>query len=145
MGDTGVIQTSTGLSLCMVYNPEGSVLSSKSSAVTLICRICAHFVQSPHPVAFVYPPTGCTNDTVLNITNGADLQGKIAVFQRGVCNFSLKMQGASQNGAVAIIIVNYPGQDVVSSPPDCVSATASYGHAAVLIRIICMCAGLLLR
>jgi Zn-dependent metalloprotease len=44
---------------------------------------------------------GCTA-----LTNGAAVSGKIAVINRGSCDFSLKVYNAQQAGAVAVIIAN---------------------------------------
>lgn len=47
------------------------------------------------------PQDGCNS-----ITNGADLNGKIVVIRRGVCEFGFKVLKAENEGAVAVIIVN---------------------------------------
>jgi hypothetical protein len=55
---------------------------------------------------------GCISELVGNITNPLELQGKVAVFQRGLCAFSIKMKEARQAGAVGVIIINN-GNDIV--------------------------------
>lgn len=45
-------------------------------------------------------------DACDTITNGADLDGKIAVIRRGSCEFGLKVLAAEVEGAVAVIMVN---------------------------------------
>ena len=40
------------------------------------------------------------------ITNGAAINGNIAVIDRGVCNFTDKVLNAQNNGAIAVIMVN---------------------------------------
>lgn len=40
------------------------------------------------------------------ITNGADLNGKIAVVRRGSCDFTAKVEKAQNEGAIAVIVVN---------------------------------------
>lgn len=45
-------------------------------------------------------------DACNNITNGASLNGKIAVIRRGVCEFGFKTLAAENEGAIAVIIVN---------------------------------------
>jgi len=47
------------------------------------------------------PTLGCGT-----LTNGADLVGKIAYFDRGSCTFVQKVQNAQASGAVAVIIAN---------------------------------------
>lgn len=54
------------------------------------------------------PADGCSA-----ITNGAAISGKIALIDRGTCNFTVKVKNAQNVGAIAVIIVdNVPG-----SPP----------------------------
>jgi hypothetical protein len=57
------------------------------------------------PLAVAEPLTGCTGNTT-NISNSGELRNKIAVFFRGDCTFSAKVQGARTSGAVGVIIVN---------------------------------------
>ncbi len=47
---------------------------------------------------------GCTP-----ITNESDLKGKIAIIDRGVCDFSNKVYNVQQAGAIAAIVCNIPG------------------------------------
>src|SRR6185295_17684504 len=47
------------------------------------------------------PIDGCTA-----ITNGAAISGKIALIDRGSCNFTVKVKNAQDVGAVGVIIVN---------------------------------------
>ncbi|NND62559.1 MAG: T9SS type A sorting domain-containing protein [Flavobacteriaceae bacterium] len=49
--------------------------------------------------------TADPNDACDAITNGADLNGKIAVIRRGSCEFGFKALAAENEGAVAVIIV----------------------------------------
>lgn len=47
------------------------------------------------------------------IINGADLEGKIVVINRGECTFVNKIQAAQNNGAIAVIMVNnVPGDPI---------------------------------
>lgn len=46
---------------------------------------------------------------------GIDVQGKIALIQRGVINFSVKAENAKKNGAVAVIIYNNASGAIVPS------------------------------
>ena len=56
---------------------------------------------------------GCVNNTEVNITNAAELRGKVAVFERGACFFTTKVLAANASGAIAVIIVNTPDSDMV--------------------------------
>jgi hypothetical protein len=54
------------------------------------------------------PYDGCDN-----ITNGAALNGKIAVVRRGDCNFTVKVESAEIAGAVAVVVVNNVPSDPI--------------------------------
>jgi len=47
------------------------------------------------------PSEGCNE-----LTNGAKLNGNIAVIERGSCNFTLKVKNAQDKGAVAVLMIN---------------------------------------
>jgi Zn-dependent metalloprotease len=49
-----------------------------------------------------------TTDACEAITNGAQLSGKIALIERGNCNFPIKTKNAQNAGAIAVIIYNNP-------------------------------------
>src|SRR6185503_6552984 len=42
-------------------------------------------------------------------TNAADVAGKIALVDRGVCGFAVKALNAQNNGAVGVIVANNTG------------------------------------
>jgi len=48
-------------------------------------------------------------------TNGADLAGKIAIIDRGSCQFSLKVLNAQNAGAIAVLIANHNDDDTPAS------------------------------
>ncbi len=50
--------------------------------------------------------SGDPHDGCNNITNGADLNGKIVVIRRGTCAYNIKTLAAQNAGAVAVIVVN---------------------------------------
>lgn len=50
------------------------------------------------------PTTGCGT-----VTNGSEISGKVALIDRGLCDFSKKVYNAQQSGAVAVIICNIVG------------------------------------
>jgi len=54
------------------------------------------------------PADGCTA-----LTNGSEISGKIALIDRGICNFTVKVKNAQDVGAVAVVIVD----NVQDSPP----------------------------
>lgn len=45
--------------------------------------------------------------------NGADLTGKIAVIDRGTCAFTVKVKHAQDAGAIAVLVANNKGGDVI--------------------------------
>lgn len=56
--------------------------------------------------------TAPANDGCETLTNAAQLSGKIALIDRGACNFTVKVESAQIAGALAVIIVN----NVAGSP-----------------------------
>ncbi len=57
-------------------------------------------------------PSTDTYDGCDNITNAADLNGKIVVVRRGECSYNVKVAAAQDAGALAVIVVN----DVTADP-----------------------------
>ena len=56
------------------------------------------------------PTSGVTSTNACSaLTNGAQVSGKIALIDRGGCNFTVKVKNAQNAGAVAVIIVNNVG------------------------------------
>lgn len=51
---------------------------------------------------------GTTDDACEAITNSAEVNGKIALIQRGICTFTDKVERAQAAGAAAVIIYNNP-------------------------------------
>lgn len=65
-------------------------------------------------VAFVDDGTDTTTDACEDLVNGADVMGKIALIDRGGCEFGAKALRAEQVGAIAVIIFNnQPGAGVI--------------------------------
>lgn len=58
----------------------------------------------------VIPPGNSTDGCEETDFDGIDLQGKIAVIQRGGCTFQKKAQNAENHGALAVLIFNEGGQ-----------------------------------
>ena len=54
-----------------------------------------------------------TSDACTAITNGAQMAGKIAIVDRGNCNFTIKVKGCQDAGAIGVIVVD----NVAGSPP----------------------------
>lgn len=50
--------------------------------------------------------TGTATDACEPLTNGAGVSGKIALIDRGNCNFTIKVKNAQSAGAIAAVIVN---------------------------------------
>ncbi len=63
-------------------------------------------------VVLVTDGTAPNNDGCETLTNGGQVSGKIALIDRGNCNFTVKVENAQDQGAVAVIIVN----NVAGSP-----------------------------
>lgn len=77
-----------------------------------------------------FPDNGLTEDLVLindnsgeatdgcdTLTNSADLNGKIVVIRRGICEFGFKVLTAENEGAVAVIVVNNEGGNPIAMAP----------------------------
>ncbi len=48
------------------------------------------------------------------LTNGPSVSGKIALIDRGDCNFTVKVKNAQNAGAIAVIMVNHEGDSLVT-------------------------------
>eukprot|EP00043_Microstomoeca_roanoka_P029763 m.23096 g.23096 ORF g.23096 m.23096 type:complete len:641 (+) comp9430_c0_seq1:136-2058(+) len=101
-----------------LQTPEQTVEETNARAdVDMKAEACGLFDASwgaldpaaKYELAFVDPPFGCNEGEVVNITNGASLQGRIAVFERGSCFFSTKVLGAASYGAAGVIIASSSG------------------------------------
>ncbi|MEO8734566.1 MAG: M36 family metallopeptidase, partial [Flavobacteriales bacterium] len=57
-------------------------------------------------VVLVQDDVSPASDGCDSITNGADLVGKIALVDRGICTFISKVQALQDAGAVAVIVIN---------------------------------------
>lgn len=57
----------------------------------------------------VQDDAGSVTDGCDNITNGSDLNGKIALVRRGNCTFAAKVENCQQYGALAVIVMNNVG------------------------------------
>ena len=64
-------------------------------------------------VVLVNDGVGTTSDACEPIQNGAQLAGKIALIDRGICTFVAKAAAAQASGAIAVII----GNNVAGPPP----------------------------
>ena len=71
----------------------------------------ANLIQAIDPVEAT--PGSTSTDGCSPLTNGAAVSGKIALIDRGICNFTVKVKNAQNAGAIAVVIAdNAPG-----SPP----------------------------
>ncbi|MBN9366775.1 MAG: M36 family metallopeptidase [Comamonadaceae bacterium] len=77
-------------------------------------------------VVVAAPADGCTP-----LTNAASLTHKIALIDRGICEFSAKVLNAQQAGAAGVVIVNN-----VASAPTAMGAGTSGASASVTIAAI---------
>lgn len=59
-----------------------------------------------HAIVLAVDGTAPANDGCEAITNGAALSGNIALIDRGLCNFSVKVANAQAAGAIAVVIAN---------------------------------------
>lgn len=50
--------------------------------------------------------TAPSHDGCEQATNGAELTGKIAIIDRGACNFTVKVKNAQEAGAIAVLVAN---------------------------------------
>lgn len=64
-------------------------------------------------ISVVDPMDGCTD-----IMNPDDIAGKIAMIDRGGCQFDQKTRRAEDEGAIAVIICNYENQGIISMSGD---------------------------
>jgi len=56
---------------------------------------------------------GTTSDACEPLTNGSDVSGKIALIQRGGCDFDTKIAHAADAGAIAAVVYNIAGDPIV--------------------------------
>lgn len=108
-------------SYTVTVNTPASIAGNYASLVTAFgsnpCSISGELILADDGVA---PGT----DACSAITN--DLTGKIAVVDRGVCSFAIKVLNAQKKGAIAVIIVNNSSAAIISgaaSPPQSDSVT----------------------
>jgi hypothetical protein len=65
------------------------------------------------------------------LTNGAEISGKIAVAQRGSCNFTSKALNAQNAGAIALVLINDQG-----TAPNQLGASAGSGDVNIPVIMI---------
>jgi len=80
-------------------------------------------------VVLVQDDVAPASDGCDNITNGADLIGKIALVDRGICTFVSKVQALQDAGAVAVIVIN----NVSGAPFEMSGTTGSIDIPSVMI------------
>jgi hypothetical protein len=57
--------------------------------------------------------TGTTSDACEPLTNNSEMSGKIALIQRGGCEFDLKIAHAEDAGAIAALVYNIAGDPII--------------------------------
>jgi hypothetical protein len=60
------------------------------------------------------PPLNSVSDACSPITNGVELGGNIALIDRGECLFVEKVKNAQNLGAIAVVIINNAGDDLLT-------------------------------
>ncbi|MCD9855171.1 T9SS-dependent M36 family metallopeptidase [Epilithonimonas sp. JDS] len=93
------------------YNAPSDLINRKPPAGYNVDFGGAFPVNSPltGDVVVATPEDACTNLTNTNLT------GKIALIQRGTCNFDVKFKKAQDKGAKGVIIYNQtPGQTIIN-------------------------------
>lgn len=83
----------------LLYNAPSTMVSRKPNTARALFGPQLTTTGVTADVAVVTPINGCTDIT-------EDLTGKIALIERGTCNFSVKVKNAQLKGAVAAIIYN---------------------------------------
>ncbi len=78
-------------------------------------------------VVEAHPPRAC--DVDLPFTNAADLNGRIALVDRGTCTFTEKVHNAQDVGAIAVIVVN----NVAGPPPGMTGADPTITIPSVMV------------
>ncbi len=71
-------------------------------------------------VILVDDGVGLTSDACQNIVNGSEMQGKIALIDRNLCEFGAKILKAENEGAIAVIMCNNVGGGPVTMAPGAV-------------------------
>ncbi len=66
-------------------------------------------IEDDNSGASTDPHDGCDN-----ITNAADLSGKIVLIRRGTCSYNVKIDAAQTAGAVGVIVVNDSSADPIA-------------------------------
>lgn len=90
----------------------------------------ASFACQPYHVAFAEPSHACT---ALSEMSSSQIQGKIAIVERGRCSFLSKAWQAYQNGAVGVIVLNRD-ENLVAMPAESKEAAKGLNIAAVMMR-----------
>ncbi len=96
-----------------LFNGQGSAslsITEPSSIAGAVTTRAAQFGPSnfdvTQPVVLVDDGTGTKTDACEPLVNGATVNGKIALIDRGTCPFTEKVLNAEAAGAVGVVIVN---------------------------------------
>jgi len=57
---------------------------------------------------------GTSSDACEALTNGVAIAGNVALVDRGICNFTVKVKNAQNAGAIATVVVNNAGNGIVT-------------------------------
>jgi Zn-dependent metalloprotease len=93
------------------------IINSPPSIAQVCAAAPAQFGPPPNgetgDVALANDGTGVTSDACEPLVNGAEIDGKIALIDRGTCAFTVKVKNAQDAGAIAVVVVNN-----VAGPPN---------------------------
>ena len=103
-----------GNSTGVVVNAPNNIAGTKPAAGSSTFGPCLNLVGTTGDVVYAIPNDGC-----LAFNNAAAIAGKIALIDRGGCNFTVKVKNAQLAGAIgAIIVNNAPGPPAGMSGED---------------------------
>lgn len=108
------------------YDAGGEAFTGDLRSRPLAFSTNATTTQVSGAVAAVTPADACTA-----ITNGGAIAGKVALIDRGTCNFIVKVKNAQNAGAIGAIIANVTGSNQNVGPMGGTDSTVSI--PAVLI------------
>ncbi|MEZ4663297.1 MAG: M4 family metallopeptidase [Caldilineaceae bacterium] len=93
-----------------VYNAGGAAFGPPLADGS----ITGDVVLADDGVGVGIPPDAATTDACEPLVNAADINGKIALVDRGSCNFTVKVKNAQDAGAIGVIVANHElGGDTV--------------------------------
>jgi subtilisin family serine protease len=86
---------------------KNNLEGSSPKTVAEVAPLTATVVKADNELTPATPPLSTSDDGCKPFKNAADVNGKIALVVRGVCNFTVKAENAAKAGAVALIVRNH--------------------------------------